>query len=124
VGFWARLTRVPYGILGPIILVISVVGAYTLRNNMFDVTTSLVFGAIGYVMRKYEWPTVPLILCIILGPLLEKSLVQSLAMSNGDIMIFITRPICLGLLITALILLVVSLRLMRVTKEKDVDVME
>jgi putative tricarboxylic transport membrane protein len=122
VGFWARLTRVPYGILGPIILIISVVGTYTLRNNMFDVTTSLVFGAIGYVMRKYEWPTVPFILCIILGPLVEKSLIQSLAMSDGNLMIFVTRPICLGLLIAALLLLIVSLRLMRVTKEKNIDV--
>jgi len=124
VGFWARLTRVPYGVLGPIILIISVVGTYTLRNNMFDVTTSLIFGAVGYLMRKYEWPTVPLILCIILGPLVEKSLVQSLAMSDGDLMIFVTRPICLGLLIAALILLIVSLRLMRVTKEKNSDVLK
>ena len=122
VGFWARLTRVPYGILGPIILIISVVGTYTLRNNMFDVTTSLVFGAIGYVMRKYEWPTVPFILCIILGPLVEKSLIQSLAMSDGNLMIFVTRPICMGLLIAALLLLIVSLRLVRVTKEKNIDV--
>ena len=85
---------------------------------MFDVTTSLIFGAIGYVMRKYDWPTVPLVLCIILGPLVEKSLVQSLAMSDGSPMIFFTRPICLGLLIAALLLLIVSLRLMRVTEEK------
>jgi putative tricarboxylic transport membrane protein len=124
VGIWARLTTVPYGILGPITLIISVVGAYTLRNNMFDVTMALVFGVVGYLMRKYDWPTMPFVLCTILGHPAEKSLVQSLSMSDGNFMIFLTRPICLGLLISALVLLIVSLRLMRVTKSKIREAME
>jgi putative tricarboxylic transport membrane protein len=118
VGLWARFTTVPYGIMAPIILLISFVGAYSVRNSMFDLGMSLVFGFIGYLMRKYDWPTAPLVLCAILGPMLEKSLVQSLAMSAGDPLIFVTRPISLTLLIIASLLLVLSLYLVRATRKK------
>lgn len=123
VGLWARLTRVPYGIMAPIILLIAFVGAYSVRNSMFDVFMSLVFGGIGYVMRKYGWPTAPLVLCAILGPMLEKSLVQSLAMSAGNPWIFITRPISLTLLVAASLLLVVSLSLVKAAKKKTDEIL-
>lgn len=115
VGLWVRLTRVPYGILAPIILMLSIVGAYTVRNSMFDVGTSLFFGVVGYFFRKFQWPTVPLLLSFILGPLLEKSLIQSLAMSGGSPAIFFQRGISLVLIIAAVILFLVSLRLMKRT---------
>jgi putative tricarboxylic transport membrane protein len=113
VGLWARLTRTPYGIMAPVILMVCMIGAYSLRNSMFDIGMTLIFGIIGYFIRKYKWPTAPLILCGILGPILEKSLVNSLAMSAGSPMIFFTRPICLALLIAACGLLIISLRVMR-----------
>ena len=113
VGLWARLTRTPYGIMAPVILMICMIGAYSLRNSMFDIGVTLIFGIIGYFIRKHGWPTAPLILCGILGPILEKSLVNSLAMSAGSPMIFFTRPICLALLIAACALLLISLRVMR-----------
>lgn len=118
VGLWARLTTVPYGVLAPVILILCVVGSYSVRNSLFDVGMCLLFGAIGYLMRKYRWPTVPLVLCYILGPMLEKSLIQSLAMSAGSPAIFFTRPICLGLILAAIVLLAVSLRLVRTTGRK------
>lgn len=116
VGLWARLTQIPYGIIGPVILVLCFVGTYTVRNNLFDVFVALVFGILGYLFHKFHWPVGPLVLCFILGPMLEQSFVQSLSMSGDDFRIFVERPICLTILILSFILLFVSLALMRRTK--------
>jgi putative tricarboxylic transport membrane protein len=110
VGLWARLTNVLNKIMAPVITMICMVGAYSLRNSMFDLGATLFFGAVGYLMRKYNWPAAPLALCSILGPILEKALVNSLAMSAGSPMIFITRPICLTLILAAIALLILSLQ--------------
>jgi putative tricarboxylic transport membrane protein len=118
VGLWARLTRVPYGILGPVILLLSFLGAYSVRNSMFDVGVSLVFGAIGYVLRKYQWPLAPLLLAFILGPLLEKYLIQSLSMSGGSPLIFVHRGLALALILAAGVLLFTSLVLVRYTSRR------
>jgi putative tricarboxylic transport membrane protein len=118
VGLWARLTRIPYGILGPIILLLSFLGAYSVRNSMFDVGVSLVFGGIGYVLRKYQWPLAPLLLAFILGPLLEKYLIQSLSMSGGSPLIFVERGLALALILAAGVLLFTSLVLVRYTSRR------
>jgi putative tricarboxylic transport membrane protein len=110
-----RLTRLPYGILGAVILLLSFLGTYTVRNSMFDVAVSLVAGFAGYFLRKYQWPLAPLLLCFILGPLLEKYLIQSLSMSGGSPVIFFQRGISLVLLILAVLLLFTSVALMRYT---------
>ena len=116
VGLWARMTNVPYKIMAPVITMICMVGAYSLRNSMFDLGATLFFGAVGYLMRKYNWPAAPLALCSILGPILEKALVNSLAMSAGSPMIFITRPICLTLILAAIALLILSLQYIKKSK--------
>lgn len=113
VGLWARLTRAPYAIMAPVILILCLIGSYSLRNSTFDIGVTLIFGVIGYFIRKYGWPTAPLVLCGILGPILEKSLVNSLAMSAGSPMIFVNRPICLALLVAAVALLLISLKVLR-----------
>jgi putative tricarboxylic transport membrane protein len=118
VGMWVWLTRVPFGILGPVILLLSFVGAYSVRNSMFDVGISLCFGALGYFLRKYQWPLAPLLLAYILGPLLENNLLQSLAMSGGSPAIFVTRGLSLTLLGAAAVLLVTSLVLIRYTSRR------
>lgn len=118
IGMWAKLTKVPYGILGPIILILSIIGSYTVRNSMFDILVALVFGVIGYLLHKYHWPTVPLILCFILGPIMEQSFIQSMAMSNGSMLIFVQHPISLTILLAAAILLVVSITLARRTRSR------
>jgi putative tricarboxylic transport membrane protein len=115
ISMWVWLTRIPYGILGAAILLLSFLGAYSGRNNMFDVGVSLVFGFVGYLLRKYQWPLAPLLLCYILGPLLEKYLIQSLSMSGGSPLIFLQRGIALFLLIAAGLLFFTSLVLMRYT---------
>jgi len=118
VGLWVWLTRIPFSILGPVILMLSVVGAYTVRNSMFDVAVSLVFGAVGYFLRKYQWPLAPLLLAYILGPLLEKYLIQSLSMSGGSPLIFLQRGLSLALILSALVLLFTSLVLVRYTSAR------
>ena len=118
VGLWVRLTRVPYGILGPLILLLCFLGAYSVRNSLFDVAVSLVLGGAGYVLRKYHWPLAPLVLSFILGPLLEKNLIQALSMSGGSPWIFLHRGLAAGLLVTALAVMVLSLWLMRDTVKR------
>ena len=118
IGLWVRLTRIPYGILGPLILLLCFLGAYSVRNSMFDVGMSIALGVVGYVLRKYHWPLAPMVLSFILGPLLEKNLIQALSMSGGSPLIFIERGLTLALLVAALLLVVVSLWLMRTTVKR------
>lgn len=109
VGLWAKLVRVPYPIMAPMVLVFSIIGAYSVRGKLFDIGVALFFGLIGWVMRKVELPASPLILCLILATILETSLKQSLSMSTTGMGIFFTRPISLALISAALILVAFSL---------------
>ena len=112
VGLWAKLLDLPFQYLCVGVLLFCVVGAYSLQQSMFDVWVMIAFGVIGYVFRKLELPMAPMVLGLILGPAIEKSLRTSLEMSAGDYTIFFTRPLCLGLLIaTAAVLLGAALKL-------------
>lgn len=121
VGLWAKLTQIPYGILAPVILTLSLIGAYSINNSLFDVFVALVSGVIGYVLQKYHWPVTPLLLCFVLGPMLERSFIQSMAMSSGSFAIFVTRPISLTILLLAALLFVLSLVVVRRTKKRVKD---
>jgi putative tricarboxylic transport membrane protein len=118
VGLWAKLTRIPYGILAPIILLISIVGTYTVRNDMFDVLVALIFGVLGYFLNKFHWPVVPFIICFMLGPMLERSLLQSFSMGFESPLIFFQRPIASTLIVMTGVLLIISIRLRRRTKSR------
>lgn len=109
VGWWARLTRVPFPILGPLVLVFCFVGTYSVRNSLFDAWVALFFGILGYVMRKLDFPAVPVALAVILGPLLETALRQTLTISQGRLDILLTRPTALALLVAAAGSVVLSL---------------
>jgi putative tricarboxylic transport membrane protein len=117
-GLWVRLTRIPYGILGPLMLLLCFLGAYSVRNNLFDVGVSVVLGITGYVLRKYHWPLAPMVLSFMLGPLLEKNLIQALSMSGGSPLIFFERGLSLALLAAAAVLVILSLSLMRTTVKR------
>lgn len=95
VGWWARIALIPFPVLGPIIILCSVVGAYSIRFLIFDVWVALLFGVVGYLMRKLGFPLAPLVLASVLAPMLETSLQQSLLISMGSPLIFFTRPIAL-----------------------------
>jgi putative tricarboxylic transport membrane protein len=88
IGIWVRIIRIPYSILSPIILFFCLIGAYTLNNSALDVTVMLVFGGIGYVMRKFDFEGAPLILAFVLGPMIEKNFLQSLMISGGSYKVF------------------------------------
>jgi putative tricarboxylic transport membrane protein len=101
VGFWARIALIPFPILGPLIVVFSLIGAYSVRYLLFDVWGALLFGVIGYFMRKFGFPLAPVVLAVILSPQLEIALKQSLALSQGSYLIFFRRPIALAFMILA-----------------------
>lgn len=103
VGIWARMLKIPQTILLPLILAFSIVGVYTVNNNMVEVWVMLLFGIIGYFMKKFGFPPAPVVLALVLTPLMENALQQSLQMSHQDFSIFFTRPISLILLLIAII---------------------
>ncbi len=101
IKLWVRIHQVPSRILLPIITLLCIIGSYSLRNNFFDTGVMLFFGVLGYLMNKYRFPIVPLLLAVILGPALEEHLRMSLIISQGDYSIFFKQPISLVFLIIA-----------------------
>lgn len=90
---FVAILRLPYTIIMGFIVIFASVGAYSVNNNIFDVWMMLGFGVLGYVMKKLEYPIVPLVLALVLGRLAENSLRQALTISGGSLSIFFTRPI-------------------------------
>jgi putative tricarboxylic transport membrane protein len=99
IGMWVKLLKVPYNYLAVGVVIFCIIGAYSVNNSAFDVGTVVVFGAIGYLLRKGGFPAAPLVLAMILGPQLERTLQQSLIGSGGDLRVFVERPISATLLI-------------------------
>jgi putative tricarboxylic transport membrane protein len=106
VGIWVKILKVPYGLLFGIILAFMVVGAYSISNSVFDVLVMTLFGVIGYFLRKMDFPLAPIVLTLILGPLMERSLRTSLEMSQGDMGIFLESPIAVAFLASAALILI------------------
>jgi putative tricarboxylic transport membrane protein len=114
IGLWVRLLKVPYHVLALIVVVICVIGAYSVSNAVFDVGVMVFFGAFGYLLRKGGFPAAPLILALILGPILERSLQQALLISGGDPRTFVEHPISAALLaVAALMTLVPAAQFLR-----------
>ena len=97
--------KMPFTILAPIIFVLSLVGGYSPTQDMHDVWLMLIFGVGAYLLRKLDYPLAPCVLAIVLGPIAEPALRQSLLISNGDFSVFFTRPISGPITIIAIILL-------------------
>ncbi|WP_407520863.1 tripartite tricarboxylate transporter permease [Methylobacterium oryzisoli] len=109
VGLWAQLLRVPYNVLFPLIVLLSIVGVYCSSNNVFDVYVMIAFGLLGYLMRKTGYEPAPLVLAFVLGPLLENNLRKALILSQGDLSTFVSRPISAVCLAFAALLLIAPL---------------
>jgi putative tricarboxylic transport membrane protein len=106
IGLWVKILKIPYPVLFPLILLFCLIGAYSLNNNPAEIGLMLFFGVLGYLMKKFKYDGAPLVLAMVLGPLMDQSLRQSLLMSGGSGMIFFTRPICLVIFaIVAVVLL-------------------
>lgn len=108
VGVFVNLIRVRIGILSAIIVVVTMVGVYSVSNSTFDMWVMLAFGVVGYAMRKTGYDPGPLALAIVLGPLLESSIRQSLLMSNGSPAIFIERPFSLFMVLLLVAIVVIQ----------------
>ena len=109
VPLFAQVLRAPTYVLYPLILGISVVGVYSTSGSLFDVWMLAGFGLLGYVMRKLDYPTAPLILGLVLGGAMERALRQSLMMSDGSLAILVSRPVSAVMLSLAVLILLVPL---------------
>ena len=109
IGIWVRLLRVPYRILFPLIILFCLVGVYSYRSAVEDIVLMILFGCLGYFMKKYEYEPAPLVLAFVLGPIMENNLRQALIISKGSFEIFFVRPISLVCLLTAFSFLLLPL---------------
>jgi putative tricarboxylic transport membrane protein len=105
IGIWVKVLKVPYRTLFPFILFFCAIGAYSVNMDNSDIYMMLIFGILGYVLRKFQYEPAPLVLALVLGPLLERSLRQALIISDGSPLVFLTRPISAGALLLSLFLL-------------------
>ncbi|MEU7003252.1 tripartite tricarboxylate transporter permease [Nonomuraea sp. NPDC046570] len=114
IPMWVQILKVPYKVLYPLILVMAVVGSIALRGEVFDAGVMLFFGLVGVACRRLDIPLAPISLTLILGPMIEKSLRQSLSLSQGDFSIFFNRPISLTLMVLSVVVIgVFALNLVR-----------
>jgi putative tricarboxylic transport membrane protein len=119
IGLWVKLLRVPYRILMPLILLFCVIGSYSLNNNVIEVIIMIIFGIVGYILRKFDFEAAPLMLAFILGPIWETSWRQSLIISDGNFSIFLEKPIsCAALVFAAFLIITSGFKYYRKTKTK------
>lgn len=116
VGLFVNLMRVKPGILAAFALLITLAGVYSINNDWTDMVVLLVFGVIGWLMKKTSFEPGPLVLAFVLGPILEQAFRQSLLLSGGDLSIFVTRPVS-GLMLGVLALVVVASAVLRARRE-------
>jgi putative tricarboxylic transport membrane protein len=119
VPFFANILRIPKRILLPLIILFCITGMYTVNNSIFDIWMMLLFGAIGFLMRKWAYEGAPLLLALVLGPKLEVAFRQSLMISHGDFGVFIHRPISMAFLIAAVVFLIIPIIQIILKKRKE-----
>jgi putative tricarboxylic transport membrane protein len=103
IAMWVRICVIPFYILGPLIVFFSVLGTYSIRFQAFDTWMMLLFGVIGYLMRKLGFPVAPMVLAVVIAQMMETSIGQSLLMSQGSLLVFFTRPIAAVFMILAIV---------------------
>jgi putative tricarboxylic transport membrane protein len=105
VPFFAAILRIPFSIVAPVILVICAIGAFTVHGSMFDVWLMVVFGVVGYIFKKLDYPLAPLVLALVLGDRAEDAFRQSMLMSQGTMSIFFANGLVASITILALVML-------------------
>jgi putative tricarboxylic transport membrane protein len=103
-----NLLRIPYAYLYPLIIMFCIIGVYEVAHSIVDVWIMLIMGVVGYALKKFSFDPAPLVLGLVIAPILEMSLRQSLIMSDGNWLIFVTRPIAGTLIAVCAVLLVMS----------------
>jgi putative tricarboxylic transport membrane protein len=117
IRLWVQVLKVPYRFLFPLIIFFTLLGSYATNYSVEDLYITIIFGVIGYLLRKFDYQLVPIVLAYILTPLLEQALRQSLLISDGSFTIFLKRPLSLALLVLAFLALVMPALKKRVWKE-------
>ncbi len=120
IGLWVQVLKVPYVLLYPLILLFCLIGSYSIGNNVGDVIVMLIFGVVGFLMKKFRYDGAPMVLALVLGPMLEENFRESLMLSRGDFSTFISRPISLAFLIVAALLLIIPI----ITQRKKLSTLE
>ena len=113
IGLWIKVLQIPYFFLFPLIILFSIIGAYAAAGNIGDVVIMIIFGGIGYLMKKFAYEPTPMVLGLVVGPLLETAIRRSLIMSKGHIGIFFQRPIAAFFMCAALLMLLSPLFMRR-----------
>ncbi|MET0279381.1 MAG: tripartite tricarboxylate transporter permease, partial [Pseudorhodoplanes sp.] len=108
VGAFVSILRIPYAYLYPMIIMFCVIGVYEVNNSVVDVWIMLIFGAVGYLLKKFSFDPAPLVLGLVIAPIFELSLRQSLIMSGGSWTIFLQRPISAALMVISGLLLALA----------------
>lgn len=106
IGIWVKILKIPYPILFPLILLFCLIGVFSLNNNVGEMGLMVFFGCLGYLMKKFNYEAAPVVLALVLGPMMENALYQSLIMSKGSIRVFFNRPISLAIMLVSLALLI------------------
>jgi putative tricarboxylic transport membrane protein len=122
IGMWVQITKVPFRFLFSLIILFCVIGVYSINHSVFDIWIMIIFGLIGYFMKKCDYEPAPLALAYVLGPMLEQALRQSLIISNGSFTIFLFRPISCASLVVGAFLLVTAFT--GYTKKKRLEVLK
>jgi len=118
------MLKIPYSILSVLIILFCEIGAYSINSSVTDVLIMNLFGLVGYLMKRYDYSGAPLILAFILGPMLERSLRQSLILSHGSPAIFFSRPVSLAFLLLAIALVISTLFTGQRIGKKAIDMEE
>jgi putative tricarboxylic transport membrane protein len=106
---FATIIRLPSAIIAISVMVISLLGIYAMNLNIFEMGVAISMGVVGYVFLRLEWPIVPWVLGFVLGPIIEQRLRESLSISRGDPMIFVTRPISLAMVIACILIAIIPM---------------
>jgi putative tricarboxylic transport membrane protein len=104
IGIWVKILKIPYQVLFPLILLFCIIGTFSITNNLVDVSLMILFGVIGYFLRRLDYEIAPLILAFVLGPMMELNLRQALIISNGSFGIFFKRPLSAAFLLIGIAL--------------------
>ena len=93
VGLFVKVLEIPSKVLMPLIILLCIIGAFAINNAVADIWIMIVFGILGFILRKWKFSVAPLVLALVIGPMLENALMQSLLMSQGSLTIFYTHPL-------------------------------
>jgi putative tricarboxylic transport membrane protein len=121
IGIWVRILAIPYRILFPLILLFCLIGVYSLNSNIWEIFIMIIFGMVGYLMRKFKYEATPFVFGLILSPLWENAFRQSMLISEGSFSIFFTRPISCVLMTAAFIVYFLILILPRFKKKSSLN---